>query len=240
MNKENTEIKYTGSNEPEAVLEWALDNYHPGLALACSFSPEDIVIINMMRNIRSDACIFAIDTGRLNEETYECADAVCQQLGVKIQWYFPERKAVENLEHEKGLFSFRESLDNRHECCGIRKVEPLNRALSDLKGWVTGLRSEQSVTRTDVKNIERDDGHGGIAKINPLIDWDGDEVWRYLRKHELPYNRLHDAGYPSIGCAPCTRAIEPGEHPRAGRWWWESPENKECGLHTGKPRQYKI
>lgn len=240
MSKENIEIDYKGSNKPEDILKWALDTFGQDVALACSFSPEDIAIIHIMMNIRSDARVFAIDTGRLNEETYECADAVRKRLGVNLEWYFPERKAVEDLECEKGLFSFRESLDNRHECCQIRKVEPLNRALSGLKAWITGLRREQSVTRTDVGSVERDEAHGGIAKINPLIDWSEDETWRYIRQHELPYNLLHDAGYPSIGCAPCTRPIEAGEHPRAGRWWWETPEQKECGLHTGKPRRYNI
>ena len=240
MSVQYHEIEYHGGDTPEDVLEWALERFHPYIALACSFSVEDIVLIHMMHNIRPEARVFAIDTGRLNEETYECADAIRRQLGVKIEWYFPKRKDVENLEREEGLFSFRNSLDARHECCRIRKVEPLSRALSGLKAWITGLRREQSVTRTELKAIECDEAHGGIAKINPLIEWDSDEVWRYLREHNLPYNRLHDSGYPSIGCAPCTRAVEPGEHPRAGRWWWESPEHKECGLHLEKPRQYNI
>lgn len=240
MNKPTGDIRYERSETPEDILRWALKKFHPDIALACSFSVEDIVLVHMMKNIREDARVFAIDTGRLNEETYECAEAVRHQLGAKLEWYFPKYEDVENLECQEGLFSFRESLDARHECCRIRKVEPLNRALGGLKAWITGLRREQSVTRTGLRAVETDDAHNGIAKINPLIDWDNDQVWRYVREKDLPYNRLHDAGYPSIGCAPCTRAIQPGEHPRAGRWWWESPEHKECGLHVKEPRQYNI
>jgi phosphoadenosine phosphosulfate reductase len=199
--------------------------------LACSFSVEDVVVIDLVRELNLPIGIFALDTGRLNEETYEVAEAVTERYGVRIDWYFPERAAVEKLECEKGLFSFRASLENRHECCRIRKVEPLGRALAGLAGWVTGMRREQSVTRAEIAPIELDAAHGGILKINPLVSWTEAEVWAYAEKKRIPLNRLHKLGYPSIGCAPCTRAIKPGEHPRAGRWWWEDPENKECGLH---------
>jgi phosphoadenosine phosphosulfate reductase len=199
--------------------------------LACSFSVEDVVVIDLIRELNLPIGIFALDTGRLNEETYEVAEAVSERYGVSIDWYFPEREAVEKLEREKGLFSFRASLENRHECCRIRKVEPLGRALAGLAGWVTGMRREQSVTRADIAPLEIDAAHGGILKINPLVSWTEAEVWAYAEKRRIPLNRLHKLGYPSIGCAPCTRAIKPGEHPRAGRWWWEDPENKECGLH---------
>ncbi|HXV21568.1 MAG TPA: phosphoadenylyl-sulfate reductase [Desulfuromonadales bacterium] len=199
--------------------------------LACSFSVEDVVVIDLVRELNLPVGIFALDTGRLNEETYEVAEAVSERYGVSIDWYFPEREAVEKLEREKGLFSFRASLENRHECCRIRKVEPLGRALAGLAGWVTGMRREQSVTRADIAPLEIDAAHGGILKINPLVSWTEAEVWAYAEKKRIPLNRLHKLGYPSIGCAPCTRAIRAGEHPRAGRWWWEDPENKECGLH---------
>ena len=199
--------------------------------LACSFSVEDVVVIDLVRELNLPVGIFALDTGRLNEETYEVAEAVSERYGVSIDWYFPEREAVEKLEREKGLFSFRASLENRHECCRIRKVEPLGRALAGLAGWVTGMRREQSVTRSDIAPLEIDAAHGGILKINPLVSWTEAEVWAYAGKKRIPLNRLHKLGYPSIGCAPCTRAIRAGEHPRAGRWWWEDPENKECGLH---------
>jgi phosphoadenosine phosphosulfate reductase len=199
--------------------------------LACSFSVEDVVVIDLIRELNLPIGIFALDTGRLNEETYEVAEAVRERYGVSIDWHFPERAAVEKLEREKGLFSFRTSLENRHECCRIRKVEPLGRALAGLAGWVTGMRREQSVTRAEIAPIEIDAAHGGILKINPLVSWTEAEVWAYAEKRRIPLNRLHKLGYPSIGCAPCTRAIKAGEHPRAGRWWWEDPENKECGLH---------
>jgi len=201
------------------------------VALACSFSVEDVVLIDMIHQAKLPAGIFAIDTGRLNEETYEVAEAITQRYGVKIDWYFPDREAVEKLEREKGLFSFRESLENRHECCAIRKVAPLRRALSDLSGWITGLRREQSVTRSDLAPLEIDETNAGLLKINPLVAWTEKDVRDYARANRVPVNRLHGKGYPSIGCAPCTRAIEKGEHPRAGRWWWENPEHKECGLH---------
>lgn len=219
---------------PEVVLAWALETHHPRIALASSFSMEDIALIAMMTEIRPDARVFALDTGRLNEETYEVAEAVRSRLGIRIEWHFPDRAAVEELEREKGLYSFRESLKNRHECCRIRKVDPLGRALAGLRAWVTGQRREQSVTRGDLSVIEIDRAHGGILKLNPLADWTSEQVASFIRDRNLPYNRLHDAGYPSIGCAPCTRAVRPGEDPRAGRWWWERPEQKECGLHPSR------
>jgi phosphoadenosine phosphosulfate reductase len=213
------------------ILQAGLKAAGGPVKLACSFSVEDVVVIDLIRELNLPVGIFALDTGRLNEETYEVAEAVSERYGVSIDWYFPERAAVEKLEREKGLFSFRASLENRHECCRIRKVEPLGRALAGLAGWVTGMRREQSVTRADIASLEIDAAHGGILKINPLVSWTEAEVWAHAEKRRIPINRLHKQGYPSIGCAPCTRAIRAGEHPRAGRWWWEDPENKECGLH---------
>jgi phosphoadenosine phosphosulfate reductase len=157
-------------------------------------------------------------------------ERVRERYGLTVQSYFPDREAVERLEREKGFYSFRESIEARKECCGIRKVEPLRRALSGLRAWMTGLRASQAVTRTDMHAFEWDEGNG-LAKVNPLIDWSDEQTWDYVRANDVPYNRLHDQGFPSIGCAPCTRAIQPGEDIRAGRWWWENPENKECGLH---------
>jgi phosphoadenosine phosphosulfate reductase len=217
---------------PEAVLRWALSEFHPDIALASSFGMEDIVLIAMMADIRPDARVFALDTGRLHEETYEVAEEVRRRMGVRIEWCFPERTAVEELERSKGLYSFREDLGNRHECCRIRKVEPLTRALSGLRAWVTGQRREQAVTRRNLPVVEIDTGHGEILKLNPLAGWTEHQVRECVRKRGLPVNRLHDMGYPSIGCSPCTRPVAPGEDPRAGRWWWERPEHKECGLHA--------
>ena len=222
------------TSQPRDVLGWAAGEFHPDMALACSFSAEDIVLMDILLGVKPGGRVFAIDTGRLNEETYAVAEEVRERYGISIEFHSPEREAVEWLEREKGLYSFRESLEGRHECCRIRKVEPLERALKGLKAWITGLRQEQSVTRTELQALEVDEAHGGIFKVNPLARWSSEQVWDYVKEHNLPYNRLHDQGYPSIGCAPCTRAISPGEHPRAGRWWWENPEDKECGLHVGQ------
>jgi phosphoadenosine phosphosulfate reductase len=216
---------------PQQILRAGIAAADGPVQLACSFSVEDVAIIDLAVQENLPLGIFALDTGRLNEETYEVAEAVRERYGIPIDWYFPQRQAIENLEREKGLFSFRKSLANRHECCRIRKVEALERALFPLAGWVTGLRREQSVTRADIPVVEIDQAHQGMLKINPLVAWSEPEVWAYAEAHRIPVNRLHRQGYPSIGCAPCTRAVQPGEHARAGRWWWEHPEHKECGLH---------
>jgi len=218
-------------SDAETILRQGLELTTGPIQLASSFSVEDIVLIDLIHRHQLPIGLFALDTGRLNEESYEVADAVAQRYGVKIAWYFPRASAVETLEREKGFFSFRDSLENRHECCHIRKIEPLGRALANLGGWVTGLRREQSVTRSEIAAIEIDAAHGNIVKINPLLDWSEAEVWDYAERERLPVNRLHRLGYRSIGCAPCTRAIQPGEDLRSGRWWWENPEHKECGLH---------
>lgn len=213
------------------ILRTGIDAARGSVKLACSFSVEDTVLIDLIHKEGLPIGVFALDTGRLNEETYEVAETIIERYGLHIDWYFPVTAAVERLERRKGLFSFRESLDNRHECCGIRKVEPLGRALEGLAGWVTGLRREQSVTRAELAPVELDGNNGGILKINPLLEWTEEQVWEYVSLHSVPVSRLYAQGYRSIGCAPCTRAVAPGEHARAGRWWWENPEHKECGLH---------
>jgi phosphoadenosine phosphosulfate reductase len=160
-------------------------------------------------------------------------ERVRRKYKISIESYFPDAAKVEALERAKGFYSFRDSIENRKECCGIRKVEPLQRALKNLEGWITGLRREQAVTRTTLEKVEWDAAHG-ILKFNPLADWTEKQVWEYIKKNKVPYNRLHDQGYPSIGCAPCTRAVKSGDDIRSGRWWWENPEHKECGLHLPK------
>jgi phosphoadenosine phosphosulfate reductase len=225
--------------EPHAVVARAMALYHPKLALASSFGLEDVALIHMMVGANPEANVFALDTGRLPEETYECAERIRARYHINIEWYFPSTEAVEKLEREKGLFSFRESVANRKECCGIRKVEPLARALKGLDAWITGQRREQNITRATLDVVERDNAHGGIVKINPLADWTLEQTRQYVMEHDIPYNALHDRSYPSIGCAPCTRAVETGEDQRAGRWWWEEPEHKECGLHN-RPPSYNI
>jgi phosphoadenosine phosphosulfate reductase len=216
---------------PAEILRAGIEAAGGPVSLACSFSLEDVAIIDIAHEAGLELGVFALDTGRLNEETYEVAEALVERYRLKIAWHFPRHDAVEQLERAEGLFSFRESLDKRHACCRIRKVEPLSRALKGLAGWVTGMRREQSVTRSDLKAIELDPLNGGIIKINPLIDWSEEQLISYTDEQRLPKNRLYSQGYRSIGCAPCTRAVQPGEDARAGRWWWEDPERKECGLH---------
>lgn len=216
---------------PSEILRIGVDAAGGAVKLACSFSVEDVIIIDLIRSHDLPVGIFALDTGRLPEETHEVAEAIVERYHVTIDWYFPRHDEVERLLRDKGAFSFRESLANRHECCRIRKVEPLGRALAGLAGWVTGLRRAHGVTRANLAPLEIDDTNGGILKINPLLDWTDDQVWEYAEARRLPVNRLHSQGYPSIGCSPCTRSIAPGQHPRSGRWWWEDPEHKECGLH---------
>lgn len=213
------------------ILGAGMDAANGPVSLACSFSMEDVAIIDIAHQAGLTLGVFALDTGRLNEETYEVAEALVERYRLKIDWYFPRHEDVQKLEGAEGLFSFRESLDKRQACCAIRKIEPLSRALKGLAGWVTGMRREQSVTRTDLNVIETDELNGGILKINPLLDWSEEQLVSYTEEQRLPKNRLYSQGYRSIGCAPCTRAVKPGEDARAGRWWWENAKNKECGLH---------
>ena len=220
------------AKSPEELLRWSMDQYGDKAGLASSFGMEDMVLIDMIAKLNGSLTIFTLDTGRLHEETYELMDRVRSKYGLEIKTYFPDRDKVENLVRGKGFFSFRESVDNRKECCYIRKVEPLNRALSDLKAWITGLRRSQGVTRTDIPKVLEDDDHPPLIKINPLAEWNEKQVMNYITENNVPINILHKRNYPSIGCAPCTRPVEQGEDIRAGRWWWENPEHKECGLHN--------
>lgn len=230
--KEITELNARfASASAEEVLTWALSRYGSKVALASSFGAEDVAMIDLASKAAPGLRVFTLDTGRLNEETYEVMDRVRTRYGITIESYFPDAARVEALERTKGFYSFRESVEARKECCGIRKVEPLRRALTGLEAWITGLRRQQAVTRSALERVELDAANGGILKINPIADWTQERLWTYIRANNVPYNRLHDAGYPSIGCSPCTRAVAAGEDVRAGRWWWENPEHKECGLH---------
>ena len=215
----------------EELIQWTIDQYGLKAGLACSFGMEDMVLIDIIAKVKGPMTIFTLDTGRLHEETYQIMDRVRSHYGLEIKTYFPNLEQVQVLVREKGFFSFKESIENRKECCGIRKVEPLNRALGELDAWVTGLRRDQAVTRTEPPKVLEDADHPPLIKINPLADWTQNQVESYIEKNEVPVNALHKKNYPSIGCAPCTRPIEPGEDIRAGRWWWENPEHKECGLH---------
>ncbi len=216
----------------QEALQWASDQLHPRVAKASSFGAEDAVIVDMMIKINPRFRFFTLDTGRLPQETYDVMDAVRKRYGINLEVMFPDTDEVEEMVRKKGLNLFYESVENRRLCCGIRKVNPTNRMLGTLDGWITGLRQDQTETRRDAKIFEVDTQHNNILKINPLVDWTWDRLWEYIRANDVPYNKLLDAGYPSIGCAPCTRAVEAGQDARSGRWWWEHDTHKECGLHV--------
>ncbi|MCM8792511.1 MAG: phosphoadenylyl-sulfate reductase [Candidatus Omnitrophica bacterium] len=221
-------------NTAEEILRWANENFGSKVAIASSFGAEDVVLIDMMLKINPKCRIFTLDTGRLPQETYNVIESIKEKYKVNIDFYFPDRKKVEEMVNNYGPNLFYNSVELRRLCCNVRKVEPLNRALKGLSAWICGLRREQSITRQEIKKVEIDNVHHQIIKINPLADWKEKQVWDYIRENNVPYNVLHDRGYPSIGCLPCTRAIKPGQDIRWGRWWWESPEHKECGLHTSR------
>lgn len=216
--------------KPEEVLAFFLKEYKGQIALASSLGIEDQVLTDMICRIDSGTRIFTLDTGRLFPETYSLIERTNMTYGIKVQLFFPDYHQLEKMVYEHGANLFYESIEKRRLCCHIRKLAPLKRAFTGLKVWICGLRHAQSVTRTDNRLVEWDENNG-LLKLNPLIDWSEEQVWAYIRQNGVPYNKLHDQGFPSIGCQPCTRAIQPGEDIRAGRWWWEDPEHKECGLH---------
>ncbi|MHC4517313.1 MAG: phosphoadenylyl-sulfate reductase [Planctomycetota bacterium] len=220
----------TSGLDPEQLLRHVVEKFADKIALASSFGAEDQVLTDMLCKISDRPRIFTLDTGRLPEETYEVMEATRQKYGIQIDILFPDCEQVENMVNTHGPNLFYESIEARKLCCQIRKVEPLKRMLSGLEAWICGLRAEQSLTRTGLQRVEWDETFG-ILKVSPLADWTAEQVWDYIKKNDVPYNKLHDKGYPSIGCAPCTRAIGPDDDIRSGRWWWEEPEHKECGLH---------
>lgn len=222
--------KFKGKDATE-ILTFFLKEFKGKITFASSLGLEDQILTHLIAGIDPTVKIFTLDTGRLFPETYDLIERTNSRYNIKMEVYFPAAKKVEKMVHEKGVNLFYESVENRKECCYIRKIEPLHRALEGHEMWITGLRREQSVTRNNMTLVERDDNNHGRLKINPLIDWTANEVWDTINNFNIPYNKLHDQGFPSIGCQPCTRAIEPDEELRAGRWWWEMPEHKECGLH---------
>ena len=209
----------------------AIERDHAPAVFANSLGLEDMVLTDLIMQHAPGIGMFTLDTGRLPEETYRLMDQVAGRYGVRMAVYFPDTGAVEGFTRRHGVNAFYESVPLRRECCRIRKVEPLGRALAAKKAWITGLRREQAATRQEVTFSEFDSDHG-LSKFNPLADWTLADVWGYIRAFDVPYNTLHDRDYPSLGCAPCTRAVAPGEDLRAGRWWWESGETKECGCHA--------
>ena len=217
--------------DSEKILTWAIRNFHPRLALSCSFgNPEGLVLIDMMHRIEPSSRVYVLDTGRLHQATYDLIDRVRERYDKEVEVIFPEAAPVQAMVQEHGMNLFYESLEKRRLCCDLRKVQPNKGYLAGLDAHVTGLRREQNVTREAAPKVEVE--ASGLVKINPLVDWTHDDVWAYVRKHTVPVNRLHAEGFTSVGCGPCTRAIQPGDDPRAGRWWWENADTKECGLHV--------
>ncbi|MGC4088377.1 MAG: phosphoadenylyl-sulfate reductase [Polyangiaceae bacterium] len=228
-------VKAVEGASPPEIVALALSRFGADCAIAFS-GAEDVALIDMARKSGKPFRVITLDTGRLHAETYRFLERVRKHYGVEIQAYFPDAIAVEDLVRQKGLFSFYE--DGHEECCRIRKVGPLGRALSSSRSWMTGQRRDQSPTRTDVKVVDfdraRSSSSGPLVKWNPLAAWSLSEVWGYIRENQVPYNELHDRGFVSIGCEPCSRPPRPGEHERAGRWWWEESTQRECGLHVTK------
>jgi phosphoadenosine phosphosulfate reductase len=230
-------LKQSVSTKREQVLSILKDaaNKFPAITFANSFGAEDMVLTDIIMREKLAIEIFSLDTGRLPVETYTLMAEAESTYNTKLKVYFPKHEVVEQYVQTKGINAFYESIDLRKACCHMRKVEPLQRALNGKQAWITGMRAEQATTRANLPVKEFDEGNK-LEKFNPLSDWTEQEVWAYIRVHEVPYNKLHDTFYPSIGCAPCTRAVAMGEDVRAGRWWWEDPTSKECGLHVKKSK----
>ncbi len=213
-----------------AILATVARDFSPAV-FASSLAAEDMVLTDLILRAKLPIRIFTLETGRLHKETLAVLDKIREKYDYEVALYKPETTAVDAYVQQNGLNAFYESIEMRKECCRIRKVEPLKRALAGNQAWVTGQRRAQSTTRAELAVQEQDEAHG-MVKFNPLADWSEEDVWHYIRSNDVPYNELHDKGYPSIGCEPCTRAIQPGEDVRAGRWWWENADSKECGLHV--------
>jgi thioredoxin-dependent adenylylsulfate APS reductase len=224
-------VEFEGE-EPEAVLEWAIERFAPRIALSTAFQIDGVVLIDMAYRIDPNIRIFSVDTGRMPEETFDLIEQLRERyVGLNLELLSPDADEVQALVAKNGPNGFRNAVNHRLACCQIRKVRPLTKHLHTLDAWVTGLRRDQWATRTNIRKVELDHDHGAIVKLNPLAEWTEDEVWEYARDNEVPTHPLYAKGYTSIGCAPCTRAIAPGEASRAGRWWWESNAPKECGIH---------
>ncbi len=217
----------------DKTLAEILEKYNTEVYFSTSLGLEDQVLLDKLVKLAQPFKVFTLDTGRLFGETYELWEKTERHYQIKIEPFFPNFQEVEKMVKEKGINLFYKSIENRKLCCAVRKLEPLSRALKNAKVWLTGLRREQSLTRTEMKFAEWEDKYN-LLKVNPLIDWSLEQIWEYIKEEKVPYNPLHDENFPSIGCAPCTRAILPGEDIRAGRWWWENPTTKECGLHISK------
>ena len=229
---EELNIRFENSS-PRQVLEYFLNEYKGKIIQSSSLGAEDQVLTDMITKIDKKIKIFTLDTGRLFPETYELIERTNKQYDININIYFPDWQKVEKMVRDKGINLFYRSIENRKLCCHLRKIEPSKRALEGFDIWVSGIRKDQTVSRFYTKMVEWDETNR-LIKVNPLLNWTEKHVWDYIKKNNVPYNELHDRGFSSIGCQPCTRAIKSGDDFRAGRWWWEEPDNKECGLHNGK------
>jgi thioredoxin-dependent adenylylsulfate APS reductase len=217
--------------EPQEVIAWTLDRFGDRAAVCTSFQSDGMAILDMAWRIDPKVRVFAVDTGRMHQETYDLIDQVRERYGMNIEIYYPDAAELARFVSREGINPFYRSVPLRLRCCEIRKVNPLLKVLDGLDAWITGLRRDQWASRSNIRKIEIDGDHGGIAKVNPLADWTDEEVWEYIRANDVPYNALYDQGFTSIGCAPCTRPTREGEDKRAGRWWWEKNAPKECGIH---------
>jgi phosphoadenosine phosphosulfate reductase len=224
-------VEFEGE-EPQTVIEWALEHFAPRIAVSTAFQIDGVAVIDMAYRLDPDVEIFSVDTGRLPSATFELIERLRERYpGLNLALVAPDPEHLRRMVARRGPNLFYRSVEERLLCCNVRKVQPLTRHLASLDAWITGLRRDQWATRTNIRKVEIDHDHGAIVKLNPLAEWTEEEVWDYVRERELPYTALYDRGYTSIGCAPCTRAVAPGEQARAGRWWWETNAPKECGIH---------
>ena len=219
--------------EAKQILTWAVEKFHPRLTLSASFgAPEGMVLIDMLHRLEAKTRVFVLDTGRLHPATYDLIDRVRDRYGKSVEVVFPDAGDVQSMVRERGMNLFYASIEDRKRCCQVRKVQPMRRHLEGFDAYITGLRRDQNLNRANTRKVEIDAASGGRVKINPLADWTHEQVLEYVGERQVPINRLHREGFPSVGCEPCTRAVGAGEDSRAGRWWWESDDVKECGLHV--------
>jgi phosphoadenosine phosphosulfate reductase len=224
-------IEFEGQG-PQELLEWALERFTPRIALSTAFQVDGVALLDMAYDLDPAVKVFSVDTGRLPAETYELVEQLRGRYPeMELELLSPSARHVQAMVGRYGPNLFHRQVEQRLLCCNVRKVQPLTRHLATLDAWITGLRRDQWASRTDIRKVEIDHDHGGIVKLNPLAEWTEGEVWDYVRERDLPYHPLYDRGYTSIGCAPCTRALAPGEQARDGRWWWEQNAPKECGIH---------
>lgn len=217
--------------EPEKIISWAADKFGSKLAIITSFQSEGMVILDMATKIDPNVRVITVDTGRLPEETFTFIEQVRNHFGIHIEVLFPDAKEVQRMVTKHGTNLFYRDVPDRLVCCQVRKVRPLVKALHGLEAWITGLRRDQWASRVNIRKVELDHDHGAIVKLNPLADWTKEDVEEYIQLNNVPQHPLYELGYTSLGCAPCTRPVNPGEDPRSGRWWWEKDAPKECGMH---------